>query len=282
MDALFTKPAGPQASNNRFALGLNPGILLRGLSLWIVFLVGMFLATQVLSLQWGFDYQKGLVRLFHLDRENNIPSWYSSVALGLAALVLVIIAQVEQTRESASARAWWILAALFLYLSMDEAASIHEMLIGVVTPLLKQAGLFAGFLTYSWVVVGIPLVGIVALTFRRFLAALPYDTRWLFIFAGGLFVAGAIGIEMIGAQVESTIGTREAMVYVVVVTLEEGCEMFGIALFLYALLSHLNRHENRRQLSRLIDSEGGLSKSDIEGKHQFPQSLPPSHKTRAA
>jgi hypothetical protein len=119
--------------------------------------------------------------------------------------------------------------------------------------------------------VGIPLVGVSALAFRRFLAALPYDTRRLFIFAGGLFVAGAIGIEMIGAQVEASLGTRETMAYVVAVTLEEGCEMFGIALFLYALLAYLNRHENRRQLSKLIDSTDGLSKSNMKGKHKFPQ-----------
>jgi hypothetical protein len=272
MDVFSAKSSGPQAVNNQFLFGLNPAILFRGLSLWIIFLIGMFLGTQVLSLHWGFEYQKGLVRLFHLDGENNIPSWYSSVMLGLGSLVLAIIARVEQMRESAGARPWWVLAAVFLYLSMDEAASIHEMLIWVVTPILKQAGMFAGFLTYSWVVVGIPLVGIIALAFRPFLARLPHDTARLFIFAGGLFVTGAIGIEMLGAQVESSIGTREAMVYVLVVTMEESCEMFGVALFLYGLLSYLNRPESRQQLSRLIDSESGLSKSSIEGQHQFPQS----------
>lgn len=273
MDSFSDKLARQQALNNRLALGLTPGILLQGLSFWIVFLIGMFLVTQIFSLQWGFEYQKGLVRLFHLDRENNIPSWYSSVALGLASLLLAIIARVEQMSDPRRARPWWILAVLFLGLSMDEAASIHEMLVWVVTPILKQSGLFAGFLTYSWVVVGIPLVVIAALAFRRFLAALPHDTRRLFIFAGGLFVAGAIGIEMIGAQVESSLGTRETMAYVVAVTLEEGCEMFGVALFLYALLSYLNRHDSRRQLSKLIDLQDGLSKSNKEGKRQFSQSF---------
>ena len=83
----------------------------------------------------GIDRMR-FARLLDLDLENNLPSWYSSIALLLSAVMLPIIGLHHSGRARKFARHWLALAILFLCLSVDEVASIHEMSEGVY---------FAGF-----------------------------------------------------------------------------------------------------------------------------------------
>ena len=96
-----------------------------------------------------------------------------------------------------------------------------------------------GFLYYSWVVVGIPLILIFVLLYLKFLVHLPRKTRLLFLVAGTIFVSGAIGTEMFAGRYHEIYG-KENMTYAIITALEEFCEMFGIVVFIYALLSYMN------------------------------------------
>jgi hypothetical protein len=52
----------------------------------------------------------------------------------------------------------------------------------------------------------------------------------LIILAGVVFVGGAIGVEMISAWIVEQ-SDVENWPYVITVTIEEGCEMTGVAIF---------------------------------------------------
>lgn len=56
--------------------------------------------------------------------------------------------------------------------------------------------------------------------------------------AAVLYVVGAIGFEVAGAPMASD-DRIESVPYLLVMTLEEGCEMVGACIFLYAVLNHL-------------------------------------------
>lgn len=86
------------------------------------------------------------------------------------------------------------LALIFLYLSFDEAAGIHEL----TGPLLKKVINTKGLFNFAWVILGIIMVFIFVVAYRRFIKSLPPKTRNLFIKAGITFVGGAIGMEMLG------------------------------------------------------------------------------------
>ncbi len=63
----------------------------------------------------------------HLDQEANLASWYSSVKLlGIAGMSTAIAARRSVGGERGMARLWLVNAVVFLGLSADETASIHE------------------------------------------------------------------------------------------------------------------------------------------------------------
>jgi len=79
---------------------------------------------------------------------------------------------------------------------------------------------------------------VLGLYIRRFLFDLPKSTRWLFVIAGTVFVGGAVGMEAIGSNIFST-NYGKTMAYSLWATLEESCEMVGLIIFFYALLSYV-------------------------------------------
>ncbi|WP_235147946.1 MULTISPECIES: hypothetical protein [Fischerella] len=96
-----------------------------------------------------------------------------------------------------------------------------------------------GFLYYGWVAVGIPLTLIFLLSYLKFLAHLPRKIRLLFFVAGTIFVSGAIGAEMFAGRYDELYSV-ENMNHAMITVVEEFCEMFGIVVFIYALLSYMN------------------------------------------
>jgi hypothetical protein len=63
----------------------------------------------------------------------------------------------------------------------------------------------------------------------------------LFIAAGSLYLAGALGIESVGGWYFSRNGETEDLRYSLLVAAEEFAEMSGIILFIYALLDYLRQ-----------------------------------------
>jgi len=209
---------------------------------WTLVLVvlGLALASTVARLildHVGPDRYRGLMeitRRFDLDHEINIPTWFSSTILLMAALLLGVIATVKKHASCRFALHWALLAVVFAYLSLDEAANLHEILI---VPLRRRFGAH-GLLYFTWVIPAGILVAALGLAYLKFLAALDRRTRWLFLSSAGLYVGGAIGMEMIGGSFAEWYGL-DSLRYLVAMTLEESLEMAGIVLFLYTLLTYL-------------------------------------------
>ena len=60
----------------------------------------------------------------------------------------------------------------------------------------------------------------------------------LFIGAGVLFISGAVGIEVFSAR-EADLNGTDTLLYSILYTVEELCEMIGIVIFCYALLRYI-------------------------------------------
>lgn len=67
---------------------------------------------------------------------------------------------------------------------------------------------------------------------------LPARTRSLFLVSGAIYVAGALGCEMIGGLVEQRFG-RRGPEFALEVLVEESLEMGGSILFIYAVAAYL-------------------------------------------
>ncbi|GAA1399010.1 hypothetical protein [Catellatospora coxensis] len=178
-------------------------------------------------------YWGRIVKFFYVDKEQNLPTWFSSGLLFLAALLLWQLGGADARFR----RHWRVLAAVFTGLSLDEFSQFHEL--GAQADVLD-----AGEASYlSWLVLAAPLVLVLALAYLRFLLALPSRVRWLMLGAAALFLGGAAGIEVLGAYSgRENIGFTPgwaSMRYVLAASAEELCEMLGVTLFVYATALHL-------------------------------------------
>lgn len=195
---------------------------------WLAVTIAVLVAagTAVQIAKYGYGYRPEWTRFWNLDREWNLPSFFSAALLGWAALLMAEAGHRCRGAEAASARAWRRLAQFFAFLAVDEWFGIHEILI---IPDLAKALNLPGFLRQIWVIPAIALVVIVGLKFQRFWRQLPRPLRRSMLGALLLFFGGAIGMEMVGGAYSDLEG-QQNLTYALMAVVEETMEMTGSAL----------------------------------------------------
>jgi hypothetical protein len=222
------------ADPDRMILRIRPGAVTLGLSLVVTALVALHVVGQVATaLVPGNRYIAALARFVDLNQEVNLPSWYASGALGFCAVLLAMIARAAQRARSRYVLHWAGLAMIFCGLSLDELVSLHERTTVPLRALLRAG---EGPIYYSWVVLGAALVAVIGFAYLPFLLHLSAQTRRLCVIAAGLFLSGALGMEMIEGVIRAH---KETLTWALVVSLEEILEMTGVVVFAHALLGYL-------------------------------------------
>jgi hypothetical protein len=191
----------------------------------LVFFVLAHIATQTARFTTGHSSIFGLVELFNLDRENNIPTAFGSFILIIAALFAALIGQHARRQKEKYATHWLLMAALFSLFALDEAASMHEWLEGPVKAILGTDT--QGFFFYAWVIPGIMIVLALALIFFRFFLQLPRMTQRGLLVAFLLYFGGAIGVEILEGRYEEVAGEHTPG-YAIFTLVEETLEMLGV------------------------------------------------------
>lgn len=172
-------------------------------------------------------------RLLDVGAEKNLPTYFSALNLLFSSILIFIIYNHEKANAQKGYVYWLLLSVLFLFLSFDEFASIHEEFAKVYNYLVREKILFPILKTHGWLLFGIAFVFIIGIVLFPFLRNLPRDTLRYFLISGFIFVTGAIGFEFVGAVMLETgfVESREDIVYLLRRILEEGFEMYGIAFF---------------------------------------------------
>lgn len=175
-----------------------------------------------------------LLEKFYVDSESSISTWYSTLILLFCSLLLAVIAAYKQKMNDRYTTYWQGLSFIFLFLSVDEAVALHELLIERTRVALNTSGIFY----YAWIIPASVLLVIFVLVYLRLLLSLPAKIRLLWITAGIIFLSGTLGVEMLGGWYTEKFGV-ENFTYTMIATLEELLEMVGILIFIYALLSYM-------------------------------------------
>lgn len=229
--------------NETPTLTVDPGRIIRFLAAVAAILIVLSIAGQVVKFVTGHDTAKEFIPLFHVGTEGNITTYFSVVLLLGAAAVLgwigwaVRCAGEEESGMGGAARYWLGLAALFGYLSMDEASALHERLIVPVRELLGVGGL----LSFAWVIPGMAVVILLGGLYVRFILRLPRRTLVHFGLGAALYLGGAIGMELLGGAHYEVYGDQ-TVVYSALTTVEETMEMAGVVVFIRGLLLHAQEH----------------------------------------
>src|SRR6266545_5147574 len=82
---------------------------------------------------------KVVMKLFDVNSENNVPTWFSSLLLFGDALLAGLVAALVRRAGGRDAGHWAALAVLLSLLSLDEVASLHERLPDPATALRGAA-----------------------------------------------------------------------------------------------------------------------------------------------
>jgi hypothetical protein len=184
----------------------------------------------------------GIFMFFSMGQESNLPTYISALNLLLAGILCGIISFHESKLRNRLTWHWLGLSAGLLLMSIDEAAKIHEGIIGVF--LEMSVGRGTGIFYYLWYLVYIPIVVTVGLLYIPFLKRLPLRYSSRFILAAFVFLGGSIGMEMVESILKYG-GINTA----VSILIEETLEMVGIVILIHTLLLYLSEHRYALNLS---------------------------------
>lgn len=198
------------------------------------------LIGQIIRYTTGHAWVYGFVPKTNLNGEANIPAYFSSIILLAASALLAVIGVTHKTSGAVYWRHWVGLALIFLWLSLDEAAALHELATEPLQAALGTRGIFF----YAWVIPALGLLAVFAVSFWRFYFHLPLDTRRRFTIAAVLYLGGGLGIEFIEAALADARGEGD-FIYVLLVAAEEMIEMAGVIVFIDALLRYIIEHRPR-------------------------------------
>lgn len=175
---------------------------------------------------WGFN------SFFNLDTEQTLPTLFAVLQLVACCLLLAIIA--SNPASPARERPYWrALAALFAFLVLDEFLGIHERIGYMINDLYISKDVFR----HAWVLAYIPLVIVLGVLFLRFVWQLPNETRRLFFLAGGSYLLGSVGFELVAEVLRHEHGRF----IILAVTAEETLEFSGLIIFIHALLGYIQQ-----------------------------------------
>lgn len=229
-------------------------ILAQARSRTIVLVLGVFLLGAAFSLMTVLmraypenGYVLHAYRLFDLDREANVPTWFSTILWLLAARSAWKAGDGEYRAEPGRTGRlqWRVLAGLAVLMSLDEGAAWHE----TVGDILTAPGTSV---IYGGTLYGVAVLAAAGAFLAPLVRRLDGRTIWLIGSAAGIFVLGAAVLENLGPNF------RAHHLYFPQATeelLEESFEMIGVILLLYAI-------ERRRalqvgqKLAQIIPSPG--------------------------
>jgi hypothetical protein len=182
------------------------------------------------------------VKMLDLDEEAGLGTWFAAMILMFAARLLFVIARDWRAGGDRIHVWWYVLAIGFAYLSLDEVAGFHEFVNAYNENIFKGAEHQDRWWTwyYRWVVLGVGLGFIPFFVRLRPLPGearlrLPIRTTVLVLLAGAVYLGGVMGIEDLCPK-----DNPSGLIYNFAwISLEEGMEMAGVILFLYALLDYM-------------------------------------------
>lgn len=133
------------------------------------------------------------IALFGVDEEASIPTWWSSAVLCVLGIVTGVVG-VKRAESRRSLLAWWMLAAAFLLMSLDEVAMLHE-----------RAGYLvdtSGSLHHArWIVLWLPLAGLIGIPIFFLLWRSSQQLVTGLVIGAVVFLSGAVGVEMVNSTV---------------------------------------------------------------------------------
>lgn len=185
--------------------GLMPPVVL-------VFAAGILTVSVLATLSVLLDVNWHVLKV---GEEANVPTWFSTTQLFAVGAILLVVVWPDIKRDRTASWALILVPGLFLYLSLDEAATLHEQL---GRWFFADSEFGSELRTGPWMFFVAPIVAVVtsvaAWVFWPYLRG-RRDVIARFVAGVALFGAAAVGLELIGnfttegSQIQKVIGFGE-------------------------------------------------------------------------
>ena len=235
---------------------------------WLWLIAGVMLLGHVVTLylyvEHGVSREYGIPRHFDLNAEGNFASWYEAFPLLIAALLTLALAAHYRAERAPMAGRWGAMSALFLFMSIDEAAQLHDLFTG---PVRRGLEIDFGVFYFAWLVPAVAFLAVCAWYFAPLIRSLPGAIRIRLLAAAAIYFGGAVVVEMLsGFAVEYG---RKSTPYLTVLTFEETCEIVGLLIGVGALF-RLLRTMQPRTVIELLDAGGTFGISPASSSATAP------------
>lgn len=202
---------------------------------WILAcLIAINLLILLLKHYSNSDISVSVYNLFNFDREANIPSLFSVLLLLFSGFALLLNRYFENNEKLF--KGWTIISALFFYLSIDEGSQTHESIMDVIKIFYTGSGVFY----FVWVIPAIIAVIILFFLLYKFFSLLPNTFKKQFLTGMSIYLAGAIGMEMVGGFFVSNFGDG-SIIYPLIIVVEESLEIIGSIVIFMAGVNNLKK-----------------------------------------
>ena len=184
----------PPASPGSIALrlSLRPVRLVIAL---VVFTVMLSAISLVANIMWAEQIRgaQTAIELFSVDKESSLPTWWAGMLLAAVGGLTWLVSRSRKSACLTEKLAWWILAAGFVFLSIDECCMLHERL-------GSKIKLEGSFHHARWILLWLPpailVAGVVLWRLWRASRRLVLGI----ILGVVVFLGGAVGAEMFNAS----------------------------------------------------------------------------------
>ena len=216
-------------------LRINSRNIVLGLFLFLALLIILSLAGQYLRVFTYYEEAWGLIPLVYMGRSLSVPTIYMVMLLFLAAVLLVIIASI-QNNKNGYPKHWAFLALAFVFLSLDAGSRVNILFFNPLRNLLRD--LLPGLRISRWHVTLATSLVILIVFFRGFYKALPKRIGRLMLLSLALYLTGFAVYRLTNSYYLDYYDESTYM-YAVLMTIKKSLEISSAITFIHSLLSYL-------------------------------------------
>lgn len=241
MNLVFVKPKGKpvQNINEQSSIYLGIKIDIKHFIIYL-FVIVFILSFNSLIMKLNPSQHKFISNLFDVDKEMNIPTYFSSLILLFSSFLFLIIAKATKKGIGKYYINWLFLSLVFFCLSADEFMSLHEQ----VSHFFRGTKV-GNYIHFGWIIPASIFLLLFTVSYMKFFFHLTKRFKILFLLSAAVYVSGSIGMELIGGIYQTYFGQMN-FIYYVLTDIEETFEMAGIVLLIYSLLTYIKIMKTKR------------------------------------
>lgn len=221
--------------NNIFAV-----LVFSGVTMILVYLI-----FQGIRIQNPFFENRWIFQMFDVGHEFNLPTFFSGMLFFVLSASALICAMYDKFLQKPKKEwsPWILISAILLFLSLDELIQVHEQLTYHTQYILRGV---SGFFYFAWVIPYGIMVAFLSFYLIPFFLNLPRYTQNIILLGAGVFILGALGMEMIGARFYEIGGVYHPG-FIVASSVEEIMEIAGQLIAVFGLFGEISRRLDTKE-----------------------------------